>query len=113
MRLDVPITPELTEELYDFWGEIFGPPPHELPPRVLLGHEQEHNRNILYLTRRGGSLAGTCLTTIPKGVPRLETNSGSRWPQVISMAISMAMASTTWPAACPVKTSGVLSMPAR
>jgi GNAT superfamily N-acetyltransferase len=71
MRLVVPITPELTEELYDFWGEIFGPPSPDLPPRVLLGHEQEHNRNILYLTRRGGSLAGTCLTTIPKGVPRL------------------------------------------
>ena len=71
MRLDIPITPELTEELYDFLNEIFGGPSPDLPPSVVLGEEQEHNRNILYLTRRGDRLAGTCLTTISRAAPRL------------------------------------------
>ena len=71
MRLDIPITQDLTDELYDFLDEIFGGPSPDLPPSVVLGEEEEHNRNILYLTRRGDRLAGTCLTTISRAVPTL------------------------------------------
>ena len=70
MRLEIPVTEELEDELYEFWDEIFGRNP-DLPRGALLGDESEHNGNVLYLDRRTDGVAGTCLTTTCVAVPHL------------------------------------------
>ena len=50
MGLEIPLSEELTAELFEFWGEIFGNQP-DLTKGVLLVEEQDYNRNTLYLTK--------------------------------------------------------------
>ena len=72
MRLEVPLPADLVEELFGFWTAIFGESTDpDLPPGVFLGHENECNRNTVYLDRRGEKLAGTCALTVSKRVPIL------------------------------------------
>ncbi|MDA1348979.1 MAG: GNAT family N-acetyltransferase [Chloroflexi bacterium] len=70
MRFEAPLDPGLTEELFEFWVSIFGEP-MDLPPKVFLGAEVEHNHNTVYMARREGKLAGTCGLTISMSVPAL------------------------------------------
>ena len=70
IRLEIPLEPELVDELFGFWIAIFGEP-MDLTPEVLLGEEVAQNHNTVYLRRRDGKLAGTCLLTGSKGVPVL------------------------------------------
>ena len=70
MRLEAPLEAGLVDELFRFWTETFGEP-LDLPPGVFLGQEDEHNRNTVYLERRGQKLAGTCGLTVSRRVPAL------------------------------------------
>lgn len=70
MRLEAPLKPGLTWELFEFWVPIFGEP-MDLPREVFLGGEVLQNRNAVYLARREGKLAGTCGLTISISVPAL------------------------------------------
>ena len=70
MRLEIPLAEDLADELMGFWHRIFGDNP-DLPRSVLIGEESEHNGNVLYMDRRGDTLAGTCLTTRPAALPGL------------------------------------------
>ena len=72
MRFEAPLPAVLVEELFAFWGAIFGESVEpDLPTGVFLGQEKEHNRNTVYLHRRGEQLAGTCGLTVSKRVPIL------------------------------------------
>ena len=70
MRVDTPLTESLTEELFEFWIDIFGVDP-DVTREALLGDELEHNRDALYLERQGDRLAGTCLVTTSDRLPIL------------------------------------------
>ena len=70
MRTEAPLAADLAGQLMEFWAGIFGGPP-DVTSDVLLGEEVSDNRDTVYLTRRGGRLAGTCLLTVSKGVPLL------------------------------------------
>ena len=70
MRLEVPLEPELTDELFEFWISIFEGP-MDLPREVFLGAEVEQNHNAVYLARREGRLSGTCGLTMSRSVPGL------------------------------------------
>ena len=70
VRTDAPMGAALAGELMEFWTGIFGGPP-DVTSDVLLGEEGPYNHDTVYLTRRGGRLAGTCLLTVSKGVPSL------------------------------------------
>ena len=70
MRTEIPVSEELTHELFGFWDQIFGTNP-DLTRGVLVGEETEHNRNVLYMDRRDSALAGTCLTTTSVALPGL------------------------------------------
>ncbi len=70
MRLEAPLEPGLTRELFEFWISIFGEP-MDLPPEIFLGAELEQNDNVVYVARREGRLAGTCGMTISRQVPGL------------------------------------------
>ena len=70
MRLEAPLEPGLTRELFEFWISIFGEP-MDLPREVFLGGEALQNRNAVYLTKREGKLAGTCGLTMSISVPAL------------------------------------------
>lgn len=72
MKFNIPTNQKLTKEFFDFLLEVNGSPPSpDLPPSIMLGHEEKHNHNILYLKRKDKRIAGTCLTTISKAVPSL------------------------------------------
>ncbi len=71
MKIEAPLEPELTRELFEFWASIFGEPPDDLPPDVFLGAEVEQNDNVVYLVRREGRLAGTCALTVSRSAPGL------------------------------------------
>ena len=70
MGLEIPLSEELTAELFEFWVEVFGNQP-DLTKGVLLGEEQEHNRDTLYLTKLSDKMAGTCVVTTSNRVPIL------------------------------------------
>ena len=71
MRFEVPLPADLVEELVTFWTSIFGDIDPDLPPEVFLGRENDHNRGTLYLDRRDGTLAGTCVLMVSRRVPIL------------------------------------------
>ena len=70
MDFEAPLAQGLTQELFEFWAEVFGGH-SDLTPESVSGEEAEHNRHLLYLTRSGDRLAGTCLLTISKAAPGL------------------------------------------
>ena len=70
MKIDIPVDPNLADELLGFWRHIFGDLP-DVDPGALVGDDAEHNRYYLYVTRRGDRLAGTCMTTHSEKVPSL------------------------------------------
>lgn len=70
MRLEIPISEELTEDLTQFWIRIFGQNP-DVTPGMFLGDEVRYNHNLLYLERRNEKVAGTCLITTSRALPRL------------------------------------------
>ena len=70
MRLEIPVPEDLTDELFDFWDGIFGRNP-DVTRGVFLGDEVEDNHNVLFIERREGTLAGTCLVTTSRSIPRL------------------------------------------
>ena len=75
IKFEVPLPQDLTRELLEFWAEIFGGY-SDLTPGSVSGEEIEHNRHLLYLTRSGDRLAGTCLLTMAKAAPGLAGLSG-------------------------------------
>ena len=70
MGTEIPVDDGLVDELMLFWQGIFGYSP-DVTRGVILGEERHDNRNVLYLTRRGEQLAGTCMTTTSVRVPML------------------------------------------
>ena len=70
LRIEVPLSQNLANELIEFLTGIFGSPP-DIQMETLLGNENQHNRNLLYFSRRDRSLAGTCLLTISRTYPIL------------------------------------------
>lgn len=70
MKIVIPVDPGLADELLGFWREIFGDLP-DVDPAALAGHDAEHNRYYLYVTRNGERLAGTCMATHSKKAPSL------------------------------------------
>ena len=70
MRLEIPIPEDLTDELLDFWFGIFGLNP-DVTRGVFLGDEFEQNHNVLYMERRDGKVAGTCIMTTCRAIPSL------------------------------------------
>jgi GNAT superfamily N-acetyltransferase len=70
-RIEAPLGEPVARELARFWEEIFGGPSKDADLRILLGEEEEQNRNVVYLTRRGDSLAGTSHLVTPRRLPVL------------------------------------------
>ena len=68
MMLEAPLPAELVEELFAFWGAIFGEH-SDLPPEVFGGEEGEHNRTSVYLDRQGDWITGTCVLMVSKRMP--------------------------------------------
>ena len=70
IKIEPPLTEDLTEELLDFWEAIF-----EVPcdgyRSILNGSERDDNHDIFYLLRKGKELGGTSHLTISKADPRL------------------------------------------
>ena len=50
MRFEIPLSQELTDELFAFWSAIFGPIA-DITPDLFLGAELEHNQNVLFVER--------------------------------------------------------------
>lgn len=75
MRLEIPISEDLTDNLTEFWNRIFGQNP-DVTRGVFLGDEVKHNHNRLYIENRNGEIAGTCLLTISRSVPGLASFGG-------------------------------------
>lgn len=72
MRFVIPISEELTEELFGFWETIFGPIA-DITRDLFLGAELEHNHNVLFVERVEGEIAGTCMISTSKRLPCLAT----------------------------------------
>lgn len=70
-RYEIPISRGQAEELFSFWQRIFGSEEPDIPMRVFLGDELEHNRLISYIERDDGALMGTCGMTIARAIPHL------------------------------------------
>ena len=70
MRFDVPLTEGLADELLGFWHGIFGDNP-DLTREILVGDEEAHNRNVLYMERSEDKPSGTCLVTTSRRLPGL------------------------------------------
>ena len=62
-ELTVPLEPSLAEELIDFWEETFGIS-FAQQRGILAGEEIKHNRDLIYIVRKEGRLAGTCHLTV-------------------------------------------------
>ena len=69
IKLEIPLTKPVAKELTTFWEKIFGEV--DLPLHIFLGSEVEDNQNFVYLNRRRNQLAGTCVVTCSRSVPRL------------------------------------------
>ena len=70
MKLEIPIPDDLKVELVELWDRALGPIT-DISNRGLFGQEIEENRNTLYLERRGGKVAGTCLMTTSNAMPTI------------------------------------------
>ena len=70
VRLEVPLTAELSDQLIQTWMALFRSPFEELR-NVLNGTETSQNRDIFYLFWKAAELAGTCHLTYPKADPTL------------------------------------------
>ncbi len=68
--LEPPLPADVIEELANFWETIFETSYDDLR-LVLAGGEVADNRNLVYLIREGGELAGTSQLTISQSVPAL------------------------------------------
>jgi GNAT superfamily N-acetyltransferase len=71
LRYETPLEEILVGELFEFWERIFGPHEPDVPMHVYRGSEVEHNRNVVYLEREAGELAGTCGMAIGRATPAL------------------------------------------
>ena len=72
MRFEIPLSQELTDELFAFWSAIFGPIA-DITPDLFLGAELEHNQNVLFVERIENLIAGTCMVSSSKRLPGLAT----------------------------------------
>ena len=70
VALEPPLPADVIEELAGFWEPIFEARYDDLRP-VLAGAEVADNRNLIYLIREGGELAGTSQLTISQAAPAL------------------------------------------
>ena len=70
VALEPPLPADVIEELASFWEAIFETSYDDLRA-VLAGTEVADNRNLVYLIREGGELAGTSQVTISQAVPAL------------------------------------------
>ena len=70
IKAEVPIAPELADELVTFWEATFDIS-YQGFRRVLSGGEVRQNRNVIYLARVGSQLVGTCQLTLGRSSPRL------------------------------------------
>ena len=70
VALEPPLPADVIEELASFWEPIFKARYDDLRP-VLAGGEVTDNRNLVYLIREGGELAGTSQLTTSRAVPAL------------------------------------------
>ena len=70
VALEPPLPADVIEELAQFWEAIFEASYDDLR-LVLAGGEVADNRNLVYLIREGGELAGTSQLTISQDVPAL------------------------------------------
>ncbi len=72
MRFEIPLSAELTDELFGFWESIFGPIA-DITRDLFLGTELDHSQNVLFLERIEGEIAGTCMVSRSKRLPGLAT----------------------------------------
>ena len=70
VALEPPLPADVIEELAEFWEAIFEASYDDLRP-VLAGGEVADNRNLVYLIREGGELAGTSQLTVSQAAPAL------------------------------------------
>ena len=70
ITLEPPLPTAVIEELARFWETIFESSYDDLR-RVLAGGEMADNRNLVYLIREGGELAGTSQLTVSQAMPAL------------------------------------------
>jgi len=69
-RVEAPMSKELVEEFYGLWRQFF-PPDDEDFRDSYFGTEIEHNRDLMYIGRVDGRLAGTVHLVIGKSDPAL------------------------------------------
>lgn len=62
MRIEVPVSDELRGELVGFWDGVLGPIT-DISNRGFFEQELEDNRNVLYMEKRDGRVAGACMIT--------------------------------------------------
>ena len=69
-EIEVPLAESLANELVDFWERTFGALDDDFRG-LLTGADQAQNRHLVYLARKGTSLAGTCHLTIGRSSKHL------------------------------------------
>ena len=70
-KLEAPLPKELVQELSEFWQTIPELQTNERWRRELLGLDPSHNRTLVYLLRRGGTIAAMCQIWISRRLPEL------------------------------------------
>ena len=95
-KYEVPIAEELVRELVEFWQMIPELQPTEQWRRKLLGLEQNHERTIIYVLRRGGKIAGMCQLSVSRRLPALGQFD---WPATIPEFRRAGIGALLWSAA--------------
>ena len=72
MKTRAPLEPELADELFRLWTEIFSERV-DYPIDVFLGGEIEHNHTEVYWERRNGTMVASCCTQRSIAMPGLGT----------------------------------------
>lgn len=69
LTYEPPLPDELIDELLDFWLNAYGAPYED--QAGIRGREREYNKDLFYVTRRDGKVAGTSRLIVPREMPIL------------------------------------------
>ena len=71
IKLKVPISKSLSNELISFWKEIFGADDDLEGSVVLMGKDIDHNQDAIYIRRSSDRISGTCRLIVPNSMLQL------------------------------------------
>jgi len=66
IKLTTPLNVQTTNNLFNFWSNIFGPQTDpDIPKHVFTGSEARYNSNATYFEKQNEVIASTCVLTVP------------------------------------------------